>query len=57
VQNDDRQENVRLGITVALPLGRHFSLRLYGSSGVYTRTGTNFDAAGLALTYRWGGGP
>ena len=57
VQNDDRQENVRLGITIALPLGRHFALRLYGSSGVYTRTGTNFDAAGLALTYRWGGGP
>ena len=56
VQNDDRQENVRLGITVALPLNRHFSLKLYGSSGVYTRTGTNFDAAGIALQYRWGGG-
>ena len=56
VQNDDRQENVRLGVTVALPLNRHFSLKLYGSSGVYTRTGTNFDAAGIALQYRWGGG-
>jgi outer membrane putative beta-barrel porin/alpha-amylase len=55
VQNDDRQENVRLGITAALPLSRHFSLRLNGSSGVYTRTGTNFDVAGIALQYRWGG--
>jgi outer membrane putative beta-barrel porin/alpha-amylase len=57
VQNDDRQENVRLGITVALPLSRHFSLRLYGSSGVYARTSSNFDAAGIALQFRWGGGP
>jgi hypothetical protein len=56
VQNDDRQENVRLGITVALPLNRHFSLKLYGSAGVYTRTGSNFDLAGIALQYRWGGG-
>jgi hypothetical protein len=55
-QNDDWQENVRLGITVALPLNRHFSLKLYGSAGVYTRTGTNFDLAGIALQYRWGGG-
>jgi hypothetical protein len=56
VQNDDRQENVRLGITVALPLTRHFSLKLYGSAGVYTRTDSNFDLAGIALQYRWGGG-
>jgi len=56
VQNDDRQENVRLGITVALPPDRHFSVKLYGSAGVYSRTGSNFDAAGIALQYRWGGG-
>lgn len=56
VQNDDWQENVRLGITLALPLSRHFSLKLYGSAGVYSRTGSNFDAAGIALQYRWGGG-
>jgi len=56
VQNDDRQENVRLGLTVALPLDRHFSLKLYGSAGVYSRTGSSFDAAGIALQYRWGGG-
>lgn len=56
VQNDDRQENVRLGLTVALPLDRHFSLKLYGSAGVYTRTASSFDAAGIALQYRWGGG-
>lgn len=56
VKNDDRQENVRLGLTVALPLDRHFSLKLYGSTGIDTRTGSTFDAAGIALQYRWGGG-
>jgi hypothetical protein len=56
VKKDDRQENVRLGLTVALPLDRHFSLKLYGSTGVHTRTGSTFDAAGIALQYRWGGG-
>jgi hypothetical protein len=56
VANDDRQENVRLGITLALPINRHFSLKLYGSAGVYTRTGSNFDLAGIAVQYRWGGG-
>ena len=56
VANDDKQENVRLGVTVALPLNRYFSLKLYGSAGVYTRTGSNFDLAGIALQYRWGGG-
>jgi hypothetical protein len=56
VKNDDRQENVRLGLTVGIPLNRYFSLKLYGSAGVYTRTGSKFDAAGIALQYRWGGG-
>jgi len=56
VENDDRQENVRLGITVAVPLDRHFSVKVYGSAGVYSRTGSNFDVAGIALQYRWGGG-
>jgi hypothetical protein len=55
-RKDDRQENVRLGLTVAIPLDRHFSLKLYGSSGVYARTGSTFDAAGIVLQFRWGGG-
>jgi hypothetical protein len=56
VKQDTRQENVRLGLTVAVPLGRHFSLKLYGSTGIYSRTDSSFDAAGIALQYRWGGG-
>lgn len=56
VASDDLQENSRLGLTLALPVNRRNSIKLYGSSGVSTRTGTDFDAIGIAWQYRWGGG-
>jgi hypothetical protein len=56
VEGDDLQKNTRLGVTVALPVNRHTSVKLYGSTGVSTRTGSDFDAVGLLLQYRWGGG-
>jgi hypothetical protein len=31
-------------------------LKLYAHTGVYTRTGTDFDTIGLAWQYRWGAG-
>jgi hypothetical protein len=49
-------ENVRLGITGALSLSRHQSIKLYGSTGVYSRTDSNFWTVGIAWQYRWGGG-
>ena len=55
-KSDNRQENVRVGLTVAFPLDRHFSVKISGSTGVYSRTGADFDAAGIVLQYRWGGG-
>jgi hypothetical protein len=32
--------------------------RVWGdlATGIYTRTGSTFDAAGIALQVRWGGG-
>jgi len=45
-----------LGVTVALPVNRHLSVKLYGSTGVSTRTGSDFNAGGIFLQYRWGGG-
>jgi hypothetical protein len=30
--------------------------RAGGSTGVSTRTGSDFDAIGIAWQYRWGGG-
>ena len=56
VSNDDLQQNWRTGFTLALPVNLHHSIKLYGSSGVSTRTGTNYDVLGIAWQYRWGGG-
>jgi hypothetical protein len=56
VQGDDLQQNSRLGATVALPVDRHNSIKLYASTGVSTRTGSDFDVVGRAWQYRWGGG-
>lgn len=56
VQNADLQQNWRLGATLALPVDRHNSVKLYASSGVSSRTGNDFDLVGIAWQYRWGGG-
>jgi hypothetical protein len=54
--NNDLQRNWRAGASLAIPLGRQYSIRLYGSRGMAARTGNNYDLVGVALQYRWGGG-
>ena len=56
VEGNDLQKNTRLGATVALPVNRYTSIKLYGSTGVSTRTGSDFNAGGIVWQYRWGGG-
>ena len=56
VEGNDLQKNSRLGATIALPVNRHISVKLSGSTGVSTRTGSDFKAGGILLQYRWGGG-
>jgi hypothetical protein len=56
VRGDDLQENWRVGVTLALPVNRHNSVKLYGGTGVLTRTGSNFNTVGMAWQFRWGGG-
>lgn len=56
VIGDDLQQNWRTGFTVAFPVNRNHSIKVYGSSGVSTRTGSDFDRLGIAWQYRWGGG-
>ena len=56
VEGNDLQKNSRLGATVTLPVNRYMSVKLYGSTGVSTRTGSNFNAGGILVQYRWGGG-
>jgi len=53
---DDLQKNWRTGFTVAIPVNRNHSIKLFGNSGVSTRTGTDYDSLGIAWQYRWGKG-
>jgi hypothetical protein len=54
VEGQDLQKNTRLGLTVAVPLGIHQSIKISLSTGVSTRTGSDYDVAGLIWQYRWG---
>ena len=54
--SNESQTNARVGATLAFAVHRHHSLKLYGSTDVYSRTGTSFDIVGIAWQYRWGKG-
>jgi hypothetical protein len=56
VINNDLQENWRWGGTLALPVDRRNSVKVFFASGVFTRTGTDFTTVGATLQYRWGAG-
>jgi hypothetical protein len=56
VAKRDLQRNWRFGATLAIPVNKRNSVKLYGSSGVSARTGNNYDLLGVAWQYRWGGG-
>jgi hypothetical protein len=56
VRKDDLQSNSRVGLTLGLPLDRKNSIKLYGSTGISIRTGSDYDLLGIAWQYRWGGG-
>jgi hypothetical protein len=56
VEGDDLQRNWRVGLTVAVPLNRRHSIKLYGTDGVSTRFGEDFRLTGAAWQYRWGRG-
>jgi hypothetical protein len=56
VARDDAQSGSRVGLTFSFPLARQYALKLYASTGVYVRTGTDFDTYGVAWQYLWGGG-
>jgi hypothetical protein len=49
-------ENARVGLTLALAINWYNSIKLYGTTGVYTKTGSDFDQAGIAWQLRFGGG-
>lgn len=53
IADADRQANSRAGLTLALPVDRNNSVKLYANTGVSTRTGSSFNVFGLAWQYRW----
>jgi len=56
VENNDEQEGTRFAATLALPVNRYHSVKLYGITGYDSRFTHDFKAAGIAWQYRWGGG-
>ncbi len=54
VRKDNELGNSRVGLTVTFPINRYYSIKFNASTGISTRTGTDFDTAGVALQYRWG---
>jgi hypothetical protein len=56
VRGNNEQANTRAGLTVALPVDRYNSIKLNASTGISTRTGSEFSTFGVAWQYRWGAG-
>jgi Putative MetA-pathway of phenol degradation len=54
--DNDLQNNSRWGGTYAYSLARQNSIKLYFSSGVVARTGSEFRIYGIGWQYRWGAG-
>ena len=56
MRSDDLQKNSRVGVTLALPVNRNNSIKLYASSSVYTSAGSDYNLVGIVWQYRWGSG-
>ena len=53
VRGDDLQGNSRVGGTLALPVNRNNSVKLYTSTSIHTRAGSDFTLGGIAWQLRW----
>lgn len=54
--DDNMQQNWRVGGTLSFPITKQNSIKINGSTGVYSRTGSSYDMIGVAWQYRWGEG-
>jgi len=52
-RKDDRQNNTRGGLTFAVPITPHQSLKASWANGVTARIGTKFQTIGVAWQYIW----
>ena len=56
VRSDDSESNSRVGATVAFPVNRNTSIKLFANTGVHISSGSDYRLAGIVCQYRWGGG-
>jgi hypothetical protein len=56
VRSDDLYKNSRVGATLALPVNRNNSIKLFASSSSHTSVGSEFDLIGILWQFRWGEG-
>ncbi len=56
MRGDNEQTNTRAGVTLALPVDRYNSIKFNASTGITTRTRSEFSVIGVAWQYRWGAG-
>ena len=56
VENNNRLSNSRFGATLSVPINRRQSVKANFSTGVSTRTGTDFNTLSVLWQYRWGSG-
>lgn len=57
VRKADLQRNSRVGLTLALPVGRRSALKVSWATGFTTRVGADFDSLGVAFQTVWFGRP
>jgi hypothetical protein len=55
VKSESLQENVRSGLTLSFPVTRRSSIKLHGSTGVFSRTGGTMHTGGIVWQVGWGG--
>jgi hypothetical protein len=55
VEQDNSQQNNRIGATIGVPIHGAWALKAAYTVGVATRFGGDFDVATIGVTYYWGG--
>jgi Putative MetA-pathway of phenol degradation len=53
VENQDKQDNSRYGMTLSVPLSRGWSGKIAWSRGLTVRAGGDYEVIAVALQYRW----
>jgi hypothetical protein len=56
IERSDRQQNTRIGGTLAMPIARRQSLRVAVSKGALVRVGSDFATVSATWMYAWGRG-